>query len=93
MKPVFDTKDSEELYDNLVEFVHFLYFKRLLINPRDTKIVIVESLLCPSAIRITLAKVLFNHLQVPAALFVPSHMVALYTLAVPTALSIGKKSR
>lgn len=36
----------------------------LMVNPRDHRVVVVESLLCPTHFRNTLARVLFNHLNV-----------------------------
>ena len=36
----------------------------LMVNPKDHRVVVVESLLCPHNFRNTLAKVLFNHFNV-----------------------------
>ena len=36
----------------------------LMVNPRDHRVVVIESLLCPTHFRNTLARVLFNHLSV-----------------------------
>ncbi|KAL0276631.1 UNVERIFIED_CONTAM: hypothetical protein PYX00_004164 [Menopon gallinae] len=88
VKSVFDYKKPEELYNNFVEFLHYLYFKKILISPKDTTVVVVDSLLSTIQIRETLAKVLFCHLQIASLLMVPSHVVALYTLGVPTALVV-----
>ncbi|EEB13670.1 conserved hypothetical protein [Pediculus humanus corporis] len=92
-KNVFKYDTIEELYNNLVDFFYYLYFKRILLSPKDTKVIIVESLLTPIQVRETLAKVLFCHMQISYLLLVPSHMVALYTLAVSTGLvlDIGYK--
>lgn len=35
-----------------------------MVNPRDHRVVVIESLLCPTHFRNTLARVLFNHLSV-----------------------------
>lgn len=53
----------------------------------------MESVLCPTEIRETLAKVLFRHFEVLSVLFIPTHLVVLSTLAVETALviDIGNK--
>ncbi|XP_038066561.1 actin-related protein 10-like isoform X1 [Patiria miniata] len=83
---VWDFSNSEELYDVLVDFLHVVYFRHLLVNPRDRRLVIVESVLCPSQFRETLARVLFKHYEVPSILFAPSHLLALFTLGVDTAL-------
>lgn len=48
--------------------------------------IVVESLLCPTLFRETLAKVLFVHYEISMLLVVPSHLVCLSTLAVDTGL-------
>nr|CAD7424226.1 unnamed protein product [Timema monikensis] len=57
-----------------------------LAGPKDRRVVIVESLLCPTLFRETLAKALFQHFEVISLLFAPSHLVTLCTLGVNTAL-------
>ncbi|CAH1790732.1 unnamed protein product [Owenia fusiformis] len=79
-------KNEAELYDNLVDFLHRLYFRHLLVNPKDRRVVVVESVLCPSVFRNTLAKVLFKHYEVPSVLFAPSHLMALFTLGISSGL-------
>ncbi|KAK9694182.1 actin [Popillia japonica] len=86
VRNIYDYKDKEDLYDLLVEFIHLLYFKYALISPKDRAVVIVESLLCPTLFRETLAKVLFYHYEVASLLVVPSHLVSLATLAIDTGL-------
>ncbi|KAK6633077.1 hypothetical protein RUM43_012820 [Polyplax serrata] len=88
VKSIFQYETNDELYNNLVAFFHYLYFKRILLSPKDTKVIIVESLLAPVQFRETLANVLFCHMQISYLLMVPSHMVALYTLAVSVGLVI-----
>lgn len=39
-------------------------FRHLLVNPRDRRVVIIESVLCPSHFRDTLTRVLFKHFEV-----------------------------
>ena len=79
---------SSELYSALVDFVHYLYFKWLLVNPKDRRVVIVENVLGPTLFRETLAKVLFRHYEVSSVLFVPSHLVCLFSLGVRTGLVV-----
>ncbi|XP_071441346.1 actin-related protein 10 [Hetaerina americana] len=81
-------KDEEDLYNLLLHFIHYLYFKHLLVSPKDRRVVIVESVLCPTLFRETLAKVLFHHYEVLSLLFVPSHLVSLYTLGASTAVVV-----
>lgn len=86
--PVFQYRDDDELRHHLVDFIHKLYFRHLLVNPKDRRVVVVESLLCPTKLRNTLAKVLFRHYEVLCVVFVPSHLVSLMTLGVTTGLVV-----
>uniref|UniRef100_A0A671MIS4 Actin-related protein 10-like n=1 Tax=Sinocyclocheilus anshuiensis TaxID=1608454 RepID=A0A671MIS4_9TELE len=78
--------NTEELYSILKEFVHLLYFRHLLVNPRDRRVVIVESILCPSHFRETLSRVFFKHFEVPSVMFAPSHLMSVMTLGIQSAL-------
>uniref|UniRef100_A0A8C6LRS0 Actin related protein 10 n=1 Tax=Nothobranchius furzeri TaxID=105023 RepID=A0A8C6LRS0_NOTFU len=78
--------NTEELYVILKEFIHMLYFRHLLVNPRDRRVVIIESILCPSHFRETLTKVFFKQFEVPSVLFAPSHLMAVMTLGINSAL-------
>ncbi|PWA27463.1 hypothetical protein CCH79_00000147 [Gambusia affinis] len=78
--------NTEELYAILKEFIHILYFRHLLVNPRDRRVVIIESILCPSQFRETLTKVFFKQFEVPSVLFAPSHLMAVMTLGINSAL-------
>ncbi|KAE8750900.1 hypothetical protein FOCC_FOCC002328 [Frankliniella occidentalis] len=87
-RKVFDAVKADEQYNLLVEFIHNLYFRHLLVSPKDRRVVVVESVLCPTSIREMLAKVFFMHFEISSLLFVPSHVVALSTLGVNTALVV-----
>ncbi|XP_029281735.1 actin-related protein 10 [Cottoperca gobio] len=78
--------NTEELYVILKEFIHLLYFRHLLVNPRDRRVVIIESILCPSHFRETLTKVFFKQFEVPSVVFAPSHLMAIMTLGINSAL-------
>uniref|UniRef100_A0A8C3G5Q1 Actin related protein 10 n=1 Tax=Cyclopterus lumpus TaxID=8103 RepID=A0A8C3G5Q1_CYCLU len=78
--------NTEELYVILKEFIHLLYFRHLLVNPRDRRVVIIESILSPSHFRETLTKVFFKQFEVPSVLFAPSHLMAVMTLGINSAL-------
>uniref|UniRef100_F7E2U8 Actin related protein 10 n=1 Tax=Macaca mulatta TaxID=9544 RepID=F7E2U8_MACMU len=78
--------NTEELYSYLKEFIHILYFRHLLVNPRDRRVVIIESVLCPSHFRETLTRVLFKYFEVPSVLLAPSHLMALLTLGINSAM-------
>ncbi|XP_018563713.1 actin-related protein 10 [Anoplophora glabripennis] len=88
LKRLWDFKTPDELYDLLVEFIHIIYFKFALLSPKDRPIVIVESLLCPTLFRETLAKVLFIHYEISSMLVLPSHLICLSSIAVDTAVVV-----
>lgn len=79
---------SSELYENLKDLLYVLIFRHLLVTPKDRRVVVVESLLCPSDFRETLAQVLFKHYEVGSVLFAPSHLVALLTLGTNVGLVV-----
>ncbi|CAH0560217.1 unnamed protein product [Brassicogethes aeneus] len=85
---IIDFETPEDLYDLLVEFIHKVYFKYALLSPKDRPIIVVESLLCPTLFRETLAKVLFVHYEVSTMLVLPSHLVAASSLPAETALVV-----
>uniref|UniRef100_A0A336LEV6 CSON008344 protein n=1 Tax=Culicoides sonorensis TaxID=179676 RepID=A0A336LEV6_CULSO len=87
-KDLFDYKDNNEFYEQVITFIQKLFFKYILVNPKDKKIVMVESILCPTIIRETFASVLYLHFEVNTIFFVPLHLAALSTLAIDTALVI-----
>ncbi|KAL1505272.1 hypothetical protein ABEB36_004871 [Hypothenemus hampei] len=88
IRRLYDFQSAEDLYDLLVEFIHTIFFKYALISPKDRPVVIVESLLCPTLFRESLAKVLFLQYEVSSILVLPSHLVCLASLAVDTALVV-----
>ncbi|XP_062560716.1 actin-related protein 10 [Armigeres subalbatus] len=87
-KKLFDYATESELYDQLVEFLKTIFFKYVLVSPKERKVVIVESVLCPTQIRENLARALFCHFDVSSVFYVPTHLVVLATLAVDTALVV-----
>lgn len=92
-KPLFKYTSELELYDHVVDFIQTIFFKHLLVNPKERKVVIVESVLCPTEVREMFAKVLFRHFEISSILFVASHLVTLSTLAIENAVvvDIGHK--
>ncbi|XP_049544359.1 actin-related protein 10 [Anopheles darlingi] len=85
---LYDYANEEELYNLLVEFLKTVFFKHVLVSPKERKVVIVESSLAPTSIKQNLARALFCHLDVSSVLFIPMHLVVLATLAIDTALVI-----
>lgn len=106
----------------LIIYIFIFVFRYLVVNPKDRRVVIVESVLCPILFRNTLAEVLFLHFevyiflifqcskqifvyfsnkfififfcllsifflfQIPSLVYVPSHLMALFTLGISTAM-------
>ncbi|XP_037303385.1 actin-related protein 10-like [Manduca sexta] len=92
-KRVHEYSSPDELYDNLVHMLHTLYFRHVLVNPKERKVVVVESLLTPTLFRETLAKVLFTHYEVSGVVWADSPRLCALTLGTPITLivSIGAK--
>ncbi|XP_063296597.1 actin-related protein 10 [Pelobates fuscus] len=78
--------NTDELYSYLIEFIHMLYFRHLLVNPRDRRVVLIESVLSPSRFRETVARALFKYFEVPSVLFAPAHLMSLLTLGINSAM-------
>uniref|UniRef100_A0A182QGC0 Actin-related protein 10 n=1 Tax=Anopheles farauti TaxID=69004 RepID=A0A182QGC0_9DIPT len=87
-RKLFASANETELYDALVEFLKTIFFKYVLVSPKERKIVVVESVLCPTTVKENLARALFCHFDVSSVFFVPTHLVVLATLAVETALVV-----
>lgn len=85
---LFDSKDDQHFYDMVVSFIEEIFFKYVLVSPKDRRVVVVESVFCPTLVRDTLARVLFRHFEVASVFFISSHLNVLTTLAVNTALVV-----
>ncbi|KAL2728529.1 actin-related protein 10 isoform X2 [Vespula squamosa] len=86
VRKVFDYSDIEDLYQLLVEFLHLLFFRHVVVSPKDARVLIVESSLTPSQFRDTLAKVMFRHFEIGSLLFLPTHLATISTLGTDTVL-------
>lgn len=86
LQPIWNYWAQDDLFTMLKEFLYTLYFRYLSVNPKDRRVVVVESVLCPTLFRNTVAQVLFEHFEVPGVVFVPSHLMAMYTLGINSAL-------
>ncbi|XP_022210409.2 actin-related protein 10 [Drosophila obscura] len=87
-KRLFDYEQKEEFYDQIVDFLQTIFFKHLLVSPKERKFVVVENIFGQTVVRETLARALFVHFDVSSVLFVPAHLIALSTLAVATAVVV-----
>ncbi|KAG0047682.1 hypothetical protein BGZ83_007307 [Gryganskiella cystojenkinii] len=76
------------LEERLSEYLYDVYFKYLLTDPKQRKVIICESPLAPIALKETIAKILFEKLQVPSVSFTPTHLLALLTTGTATGLVI-----
>ena len=85
---LFEIEDEGDLYDALQLFIEPLYFKYLAVNPKDRKVIIVESIFAPTKFRQTLAKVLINYFEVPGIVFVPNHLMTMMTLMCSTGIVV-----
>lgn len=90
---VHDYETADELYDNLVHMLHLLYFRHVLVNPKERKVVVVESLLTPTLFRETLAKVLFTHYEVSGVVWADIPRLCALTLGTPVALIVSIGAR
>ncbi|XP_060815900.1 actin-related protein 10 [Bombus pascuorum] len=86
LRRIYDYKDTEDLYQLLVEFLHALFFRHVVISPKDARIVILESLLAPTQFRDTLVKVLFRHFEIGSLMLLPTHLATISTLGINSAL-------
>lgn len=75
-----DASQADVLNDQIVRFVHKLYFDHLLVNPKDRRVVLLDALIGDLRIRDALVKVLFNHFEILSVLMAPSHLMPLFSL-------------
>lgn len=86
VRRIYDYNSTDDLYQLLVEFLHALFFRHVVVSPKEVKVVVLESLLCPTQFRETFAKVMFKHFEVGSLLFLPTHLATICTLGIPSAL-------
>lgn len=83
---IFQIKDVELLLRTLEKFIQMIYFKYLAANPKDRRVIVVESIFSEKIFRQQVAQVFFKRFDVPSLLFVPNHVVVMATLGINTAL-------
>lgn len=79
---------KEKKFKFFKDFFHMLYFKYLLVNPKERRVVICESMFKSINTRNVIADVLFKHFHIVSIVFVPSHLLALYACGVTTGLVV-----
>jgi len=90
-KPINKSEEKtkrEKKVDFFKNFFHMLYFKYLLVNPKERRVVVCESMLKSVETRKLIAEILFTHFHVVSLVFVPSHLLALYSCGVETGLVV-----
>ncbi|GBP70198.1 Actin-related protein 10 [Eumeta japonica] len=92
-KRLYDYADEQELYENLVNMLHMLYFRHVLVSPKERRVVVVESLLTPTAFRETLARVLFTHFEVAGAVWADGARLAAWCGGAPLTLVVSLGAR
>lgn len=88
---LYNLKNSTDLNQTKSALEYYLrdvYYKFLLTDPKQRRVIISEPPLLPLAVKQLMAKVLFEHFQVPAITFVPLHQVALLTCARTTGIVV-----
>ncbi|RUP46508.1 actin-domain-containing protein [Jimgerdemannia flammicorona] len=83
-----DAQALQYLEDRLTQILHDIYFRYLLTDPKQRKIIICESPLAPVCVKQVVAKVLFQNFQVPSISWAPLHLLALLTTGLTTGLVV-----
>lgn len=81
-------RTPQKLTKVMSSFMKDIYLNYLLLNPKDSRVIIVESLLSPITRRNSLAEALFKHLNVSHVVFMPSHLLCTFTIGRPSALVV-----
>ncbi|XP_065672960.1 actin-related protein 10 isoform X2 [Hydra vulgaris] len=82
-------KDNNNIDCNeLREFFHMIYFKYLLVNPKERRVVICDSILKSINVRNLIAQVLFKDFEIISLCFISSHLLAVFSLGLKTGLVI-----
>ncbi|KAL1919953.1 uncharacterized protein VTP21DRAFT_1885 [Calcarisporiella thermophila] len=82
------TTDMGVLDDRTSIIFRDLYYRYLLTDPKQRKVLICESPLLPIPVKKIIAKILFEEMQVPSVSFAPTHLLALLTTGQTTGLVI-----
>ncbi|ORY99029.1 actin-domain-containing protein [Syncephalastrum racemosum] len=80
-----DMASAEAVLANMMRAIFFGY---LLTDPKQRTVIVCESPMVPLRLKEMLARILFEHLQIPALCFAPSSLLALLTTGKTTGLVI-----
>ncbi|XP_065920591.1 actin-related protein 10-like [Dysidea avara] len=78
----------QKLAKVMTSFMKDIFLNYLLTNPKDSRVIIVESLVNPMAIRNALAHALFKQLNVSYVVFMPSHLLCTFAIGRQSALVV-----
>ena len=83
-----ESDEQDSLYSLFKDFFHQVYFQYLLVNPKERRAIICDSMLKPIEVRNLIAKILFKHFEVVSVVFMPSHLLALFTCGLSSGLVV-----
>ena len=83
-----ESDEQDSLYSLFKDFFHQVYFQYLLVNPKERRVIICDSMLKPIEVRNLIAKILFKHFEVVSVVFMPSHLLALFTCGLSSGLVV-----
>ncbi|UZJ52066.1 hypothetical protein CBS101457_001386 [Exobasidium rhododendri] len=69
-----------QLKARLTVLLRSIFYQRLLVDPKQRKVLVVENALMPTIVKQSLQEILFGNLQVSSVSFLPSHLLC--TLAI-----------
>ena len=87
-KPSSDTDSVREFETALLDLFSDLFFNHFQINPRESRLLILESILSPSPLREAIAKCLFMSFQVHSILFFPYSIACLHSVGLEEGLVV-----
>jgi actin-related protein 10 len=73
-----DWDSNKDFYHAVQEFFRDMFFKLLLVNPKERAVVYVESLVGSGKLKAMVARVLFLAFEVPSLAIVPGHVVSVF---------------
>ena len=86
VQKLWDLEKEDKLYEKLKDFLFILYFRHLLLSPKNRRVVVCESMQCQTLFRDTLARVMFKHFEVSSVMFAEGHLMSLLPLGTNTGL-------
>jgi actin-related protein 10 len=79
-------KDQEVLEETLRYYLYDVFYRYLLTDSRQRKVIVCEPPLMQTAVKNMIARILFKHFQVPSVSFISSPLLSLMTAGVTTGI-------